>query len=183
MIRLGRRLSRKTALAAAAGALALTGVASMLAGATPALAADTNDPYVSGCASGAYPVASAHITVGNPNTYGNTGFGLLHLMYSPSCRTNWAEFDSYAKGYKFALAVWSHANAANSLSTEQVDWTSNGDQVAWTDMVNGTIPAGVGVCQDTTSSRVLNTGFMSQYGTDLFFCHPSQTWGMSWSAP
>lgn len=182
MIRFGRRLSRKTALTAAAGALALTGVTSMLVGATPALAADTNDPYVSGCASGAYPVASAYIAVGEPNTYGNTGFGLLHLMYSPSCKTNWAEFDSYAKGYKFALAVWSHSDSANSLSTEEENWTSNGDQVAWTDMVNGRIPAGVGVCQYTTSGRVLNTGFMSQYGTDKFYCYPNQFWGMSWSS-
>jgi hypothetical protein len=140
---------------------------------SPAWAVDTNDPYVSGCANGAYAVGSAYIRVGSPNTTGNTGFGSLHLMYSPSCNKNWAEFDSYPSGYRFALVAWSHSS---TIDTQAEYWTSNGDEVAWTDMVDGSNPAGVGVCEDSSSGAVLKSAFISQAaapvsnGPDSFTC-------------
>jgi Protein of unknown function (DUF2690) len=170
------RYSRKAALITAAAGMVLA-----FGSTSPAHAADGNDPYVSGCASGAYAVGSATILVGSPNTTGNTGFGSLHLMYSPHCNTNWAEFDNYPRGYRFVLVGWSH-NDHNTIDWRQELWTSNGDEVAWTDMVDGTYPAGVGVCEDSSSGAVLKTAFMSQAagpiwdGPDSFTCYPSQNW-------
>jgi hypothetical protein len=170
------RYSRKAALIAATVGL-------MFGGTSPAWAADTNDPYVSGCVNGAYAVGSATILVGSPNTTGNTGFGSLHLMYSPRCNKNWAEFDGYPRGYRFALAAWSHRS---TIDYQSESWTSNGDEVAWTDMVDGSNPAGVGVCEDSSSGAVLKSAFMSQAaapvsdGPDSFTCQANQLWTIFW---
>ncbi|HUN32225.1 MAG TPA: DUF2690 domain-containing protein [Trebonia sp.] len=177
MVRLGRLLlSRKIMLMATAGALALAAVA----GATPARAADQDDPYVRGCTADAYAVSSAYIKAYSPNASGNTGFGELHLMYSPSCNTNWAEFDNYPKGYKFLLVAWSHDASGSSTDMQSEPWTSNGDEVAWTDMVNGANPAGVGVCEYSTSGAVLNGALLAQSAGDLFGCSANQLWWWYW---
>ena len=75
----------------------------------------------------------------------------LHLMYSPGCNKNWAEFDNYPSGYRFALVGWSH-NDKGTIDIQPEYWTSNGDEVAWTD-VDGTYPAGVGVCETRVAGR------------------------------
>jgi hypothetical protein len=169
------RYSRKGALITAAAGLVLAFGSTAPAHATTP---DPDDPYVSHCANDAYAVETT-ILVGSPNKTGNTGFGTLHLMYSPGCNTNWAEFDNYPRGYRFNLVVWSH-NDHNTIDWQQEPWTSNGDEVAWTDMVDGTYPAGVGVCDDSSSGAVLKTAFMSQAaapvwdGPDSFTCQANQ---------
>jgi hypothetical protein len=173
---LGRRLSRKSVLVATAGALVLAAFAS----ATPAMAADQDDPYVRGCTADAYAVSSAYIKVGIPSTSGDTGFGELHLMYSAKCNTNWAEFDNYPRGYKFALVAWSHNGPLGSNDIQAEPWTSSGDEVAWTDMVSGSSPAGVGVCEDSASGTVLNGAYLSQSAADEFGCTANQAWWLWW---
>jgi hypothetical protein len=148
-------------------ALILVIAGTLVAGSSSAAwAYDPNDPYDSGCATGAYAVGSSYIAKGSPNKTGATGFGSLHLMYSPKCHTNWAEFDNYPKGYSFILGAWSDPSPV-----QNVDWTSNGDEVAWTDMVDGSGPANVGVCEYSSNwSTVLRQAYLMQDGGDTFTC-------------
>jgi Protein of unknown function (DUF2690) len=169
-------MQRNRALAATVGALALAAT-SAIGLAAPAHAADLNDPFASGCSKDAYPVGPSYIAVGSPNTTGVTGFGQLNLMYSPACNTNWAELGNYPQGFKFALAVWSNDNNP----AQDVRWTSNGDELAWTDMVSGASPAGAGVCEDSASSgAVLRTAWMSQQSSNTFQCNNGQGWGIGY---
>jgi hypothetical protein len=152
--------------------LTLVAAGALVAGTSSAAwAGDPNDPYQSGCATGAYAVDSAHIAKGSPNKTGSTGFGNLHLMFSPKCTTNWAEFDNYPRGFHFSLVAWSDPSGGLS-----VDWTSNGDEVAWTDMVNGSGPANVGVCEYSSSGAVLHSAYLMQDGSDSFVCESGFGW-------
>ncbi|GAA1962106.1 DUF2690 domain-containing protein [Catenulispora subtropica] len=132
-------------------------------------ASDPLDPYDAGCVAGAYAVSSAYIAQGFPNKTGDTGFGKLHLMYSPHCRTNWAEFDGYPSGFSFDLFVESNGGSGYQFKAEQ--WTSAGDEVAWTDMVDGVDkstglgrPAGVRVCEWNSNGTYVNYAEMVQQG-------------------
>lgn len=160
-------LSRMFAHRRRSAAIVLVMAGSLIAGTTSAAwASDPNDPYDSGCATGAYAVGSSYIAKGSPNKTGDTGFGSLHLMYSPKCNTNWAEFDNYPRGYSFILFAWSDPSPV-----QNVDWTSNGDEIAWTDMVNGSGPANVGVCKYSSNwSTVLGQAYLMQDGGDTFKC-------------
>lgn len=129
---------------------------------------DSLDPYDTGCANGAYAVAPAYIAVGFPNKSGNTGFGYLHLMWSPSCQTNWAEFDSYPRGIHFYLMAWYPIPGSSGFYVEKENWVSNGDEIAWTDMVlSGSAPAGVGVCETDSQGFFTQEAWLYQSGAGL----------------
>lgn len=135
--------------------------------AQPALAYDPQDPYDTGCVHGAYAVAPAYIAVGSPSKTGNTGFGYLHLMWSPTCKTNWAEFDSYPKGIHFYLMAWTPLSGGGFL-VQKENWVSNGDEIAWTDMLDGNnVPAGVGVCETDSHGFFTQEAWLYQSGAGL----------------
>jgi Protein of unknown function (DUF2690) len=96
----------------------------------PNCALDGQSPVTTGCAKGAYPVSNAPVFIGRQ---GQVGY--LHLMYSPSCNTNWAEADGYFDPVD--IVAW------NAASPEQ--WYASyglAGSYGYTAMVNGAFDAG-----------------------------------------
>lgn len=166
-------------------AAALAGItiatAGVIAAPAPAFAASgplcngtgclNKDPVAEHCSADAYAVSTANIAAISSNIKNNgnnkTGFGYLYLMYSPGCNANWAEFDSYPSGYTFILEAWN--NAEGDAGPVDV-WKSAGDKVAWTNMVNGSGNADVGVCEFNSSLSAVGTAYLMQDGGDRFSC-------------
>lgn len=129
------------------------------------------DPRVEQCVADGYAVSTQYIKATHGiNANDNTGFGYLHLMYSPSCNANWAEFDSYPSGYEFVLDAW---NNSEGPATPEDWWYSSAgsEKVAWTNMVDGSGPADVGVCELTTSGATGGFAYLMQDGGDFYSCH------------
>ena len=138
------------------------------------------DPYAEQCTSGAYAVSSQYIAVISANIdpqNDSTGFGYLRLIYSPACNANWAEFDGYPSGYDFELDAWNNEEGP----TGPVDqWKSAGDEVAWTNMVDGSVSADVGVCESTTGGAVVNVAYLMQNSGDHYACFEGGGAGITW---
>lgn len=91
----GRLTRLRSSVACALGLATLILGATMVVAPTMASASPScsgsgcngRDPYTSGCAQGAYEVTSAGRYLTNP--YGGTNGSIVHLFWSPSCRTNW----------------------------------------------------------------------------------------------
>lgn len=96
----------------------------------------TSCPYVgkspvsTGCANGAYAVGNYRVLI---NSGGDTG--VVHLMYSPACNTNWTEADTY--NFPTDITVWNTVG-----QQENTDNLTNYGSYGYTAMVNGSYDAG-----------------------------------------
>ena len=87
-------------------------------------------PVSTGCANGAYAVSNYRILF---NSGGDTG--VVHLMYSPACNTNWTEADTY--NLPTDITVW------NTVGQQQnTNNLTNYGSYGYTAMVNGAYDAG-----------------------------------------
>lgn len=125
------------AVATALGIAVPAGVASaavpaadrpMVAATCSASSCAGEDPVQTGCSADGYPV--------DGYTW-QTPWGLVHLMYSPSCDANWAEVDGASAGVDFAVF--------NSQNQKQTWYIHSGYTYGWTNMVNGAVPAGASI--------------------------------------
>ncbi len=99
------------------------------------------DPYATGCASGAYEITSAGRYLTDP--YGDTNGSIIHLFWSPRCQTNWAvvtqpQSCSDSEG----TAVW--ANVQNRTTGQWVDYVyqaKTAPTYVWGNMVYSPGPA------------------------------------------
>lgn len=144
------RSTRRTAVSAgistvlsAAALLASTGSAH--AAGNPYAGKDPTKP-VNGviCANGAYAVNNAAL-------HGSASGGpALHLMYSPTCNTNWAEVDGYVEPVD--IIVWNvSSNGSSTIYQNYATYgIANYGGYGYTAMVDGTHDAGV--CEDTDHS-------------------------------
>lgn len=134
----GSKLRPLSALLVVAASLAALVVISgpVTARATITQCTKTYCPYVgespvsTGCANGAYAVDNYRILF---NSGGDTG--VVHLMYSPACNTNWTEADTY--NLPTDITVW------NTIGQQQnTDNLTNYGSYGYTHMVNGAYDAG-----------------------------------------
>jgi hypothetical protein len=96
------------------------------------------------CANGAY-------AVNNTALHGSASGGpTLHLMYSPTCNTNWAEVDGYVEPVD--IIVWNvSSNESDHINQSYADYSiANYGGYGYTSMVDGTRDAGA--CEDTDHS-------------------------------
>ena len=128
---------------AAAALLVSTGSAH--ASANPYVGGDPTKP-VKGviCANGAYAVSNAVL-------HGSTNGGpVLHVMYSPTCNTNWAEVDGYVEPVDIIVWTVSQNNSDSIYQSYAKYGLANYGGYGYTSMVDGTHDAGA--CEDTDHS-------------------------------
>lgn len=131
------------AVASAAALLASTGSAH--AASNPYVGKDPTKS-VNGvvCANGAYAVNNAVL-------HGSTGGGpVLHLMYSPTCNTNWAEVDGYVEPVDIIVFNVSSNGSSNIYQNYANYNIANYGGYGYTSMVDGTHDAGA--CENTDHS-------------------------------
>lgn len=140
------RLVTSVALSAAVSAAALlASTGNAYAAGNPYVGKDPTKP-VNGviCANGAYAVSNAAL-------HGSTNGGpVLHLMYSPTCNTNWAEVDGYVEPVD--ILVWNvSSNGSSHVYQDYAKYgIANNGGYGYTSMVDGTRDAGA--CEHTDHS-------------------------------
>ena len=109
---------------------------------------------------------------------GWTGSGYLHLMYSPQLQDQLGRARR-SPGRLRPCDLRVERPAKGRVTPPRFEsWHSNGDEVAWTDIVNASGPANVGMCQWSARGNhpVLNQAFLMQDGGDLFLCGNDYDW-------
>ncbi len=94
---------------------------------------NSNDPYDSGCASGAYVAGVEYIKAGN------TTLATVENWYSPTCVTNWGQIE-WPSGSSLSISIMTASatlTPENCYPTSCSGLYSGGLSPSWTDMVDG----------------------------------------------
>ena len=117
---------------------------------------DGQDPVQTGCANGAVIAASSISTVTPLRRI------RVFLMWSPTCKTNWARIDSYWNAYTWdpnfpskPILNWVYVKRQTAFPRQETQQLGQGYNYGWTNMVYGdrvcVFASGAGYEQDGNS--------------------------------